>query len=71
MKNLKAKFTSRKFLMALAGVIGGAVLIACGSTAEGTTALITSVLGYLVAEGYVDAKAVTDALSKENTYEKH
>ena len=52
------KLTSRKFLVAVAGIVSGVVLIVNGGTTEGVSAVIASVIGYLVAEGYVDAKAV-------------
>ena len=52
------KLTSRKFLVAVAGIASGIVLIVNGNVTEGVGAVIASVLGYLVAEGYIDAKAV-------------
>lgn len=58
------KLTSRKFLVAVAGIVGGIVLIVNGNTTEGVGALIASVLGYLVAEGYIDAKAVQTVTDK-------
>lgn len=57
------KFTSRKFIMALIGVITGI----CGMIgfSDNTTAVIAfiaieilSLAGYIIAEGVVDAKAV-------------
>ncbi|MBQ4151204.1 MAG: hypothetical protein IJC81_05320 [Clostridia bacterium] len=64
MKNLKSKFTSRKFLVAASGVVSGIVLIASGNATEGASAIVASVLGYLIAEGYIDAKAVKAAADK-------
>ncbi len=61
MKTLKTKLTSRKFLMAVAGVVSGIVLILNGNAREGVSAVIASVLGYLIAEGYIDAKALKAA----------
>ena len=58
MKTLAEKLSSRKFLAALAGIIGGIALIVSGNTTEGTTALVGSILGYLAAEGLVDLAAV-------------
>ena len=58
MKTLKTKLTSRKFLVAAAGIVSGVALIVSGNTTEGVAAVIASVIGYLVAEGYIDAKAV-------------
>ena len=52
------KFTSRKFLVAVAGVISGIVLIANGSTNEGVTTIVASVVAYLAAEGLIDFAGV-------------
>ena len=64
MKNLKKKLSSRKFLVAVSGIVSGIVLIASGNATEGMGAIIASVVGYLVAEGYVDAKAIKNATDK-------
>lgn len=57
------KFTSRKFILALVGVVTGI----CGMIgfSDNTTAVIAfiaieilSLMGYIIAEGIVDAKAV-------------
>ncbi len=58
MKNFKTKLTSRKFLIAVAGILGGAVLIGGGNTKEGLTAIVASVVSYLAAEGIIDLAAV-------------
>ena len=58
MKTLAQKLSSRKFIAALGGIVGGILLIANGNTTEGTTALVGSILGYLAAEGLVDLAAV-------------
>ncbi len=58
-----SKITSRKFLMAVGGAASGIVLIRGGNTAEGAALIGTSVTGYLIAEGYVDAKAAATAAS--------
>ena len=50
--------------MAVAGVVSGIVLILSGNATEGMGAIIASVLGYLVAEGYIDGKAVTAVTEK-------
>ena len=55
---MKAKLTSRKLWVAIAGIIAGIVLIANGNTVEGTSTLVASIVGYLLAEGLIDAKAV-------------
>ena len=52
------KFTSRKFIACVAGVLTGIGVILAGVTVEGLTAVIASVVSYLIAEGYIDAKAV-------------
>lgn len=58
MKAFLKKLTSRKFIVSVSGIISGIVLIASGNTTEGVTAVIASVAAYLIAEGYIDAKAV-------------
>ena len=55
------KLTSRKFLVSAAGIVSGIALIISGNSTEGAGAIIASVLGYLGAEGYIDAKAVKTA----------
>lgn len=64
MQDLKTKLTSRKFLVAVAGIASGIVLIANGSTTEGVATVIASVIAYLAAEGYIDAKAVKATTDK-------
>lgn len=56
---MREKLLSRKLWVALIGVLTGIVLIASGTTTEGVATVITSILGYLIAEGYIDAKAVS------------
>lgn len=58
MKTFLKKLTSRKFIVSVSGIISGIVLITSGNTTEGVTAIIASVVAYLIAEGYIDAKAV-------------
>lgn len=58
------KLTSRKFLIAIAGIISGIALVYSGNVDEGVATIIASVLGYLAAEGYIDAKAVKAALEE-------
>ena len=55
---MKEKLASRKLWVAIAGIIAGIAMIAAKNTVEGTAMIISSVLGYLIAEGYIDAKAV-------------
>lgn len=61
---MKAKLTSRKLWVAIVGIITGIVMIASGNTVEGTTTIVASILGYLVAEGFIDAKAVNAQLQE-------
>lgn len=67
MRTLMKKFTSRKFIVSVAGLVSGIVTIALGSTTEGITVVIASIVAYLIAEGYIDAKAldVADAVIEE------
>ena len=58
MSNVLKKIGSRKFLVAISGVISGVVLIAGGNITEGVTAIVTSAVAYLAAEGLVDMAAV-------------
>ena len=55
---MKEKLTSRKFWIAVIGMLVGIIMIISGDSVEGVAALITSALSYIIAEGYVDAKAV-------------
>lgn len=55
------KFTSRKFLTALAGIFTGVGLILSGDVTEGVITVLSSIVAYLVAEGYVDGKNVSKA----------
>ena len=58
MKYILQKFSSRKFLAALAGIITGIGVIVSGNPTEGIVTVLASLVAYLVAEGYIDAKAV-------------
>ena len=58
MRTFKDKLTSRKFLMALAGVVTGVAIIVSGNMTEGVITLLTSAISYIVAEGYIDGKSV-------------
>ena len=60
------KFLSRKFLLALSGIISGIILIINGEVAAGTSSIIASVVSYLAAEGIVDAAAVKKLLEENN-----
>ena len=66
---MKAKLTSRKLWVAIAGIISGIVLMVNGNTVEGASTLVASVVGYLLAEGFIDAKrvkTVIDSTEKDN-----
>ena len=56
--NFKQKLKSRKFLAALTGLITGIVLIIAGDKTEGITAVVSSVVAYCAAEGYVDGQVI-------------
>lgn len=56
------KYFSRKFIACLTGILTGVGVIASGNKAEGIVAVIVSVLGYIIAEGYIDAKAVNNII---------
>ena len=56
------KFTSRKFIVSIIGILIGILGIFNGQYAEGATMVCTSIIGYLVAEGYIDAKAVQQVI---------
>ena len=57
--NWKQKFSSRKLWLAIVGIVSGIAMIQNGNITEGTALIGSSVLGYLIAEGYIDAKAAT------------
>ena len=60
-----ARFTAR----AEAGIISGIVLMVNGNTVEGASTLVASVVGYLLAEGLIDAKrvkTVIDSTEEDN-----
>lgn len=61
---MKEKLTSRKFLTALSGLITGIFLIIMGDVTEGATAVISSVVAYCAAEGYVDGKKIQSEVDK-------
>ena len=49
------RFTSRKFIAMVAGILTGLGVILTGDTVAGLTAVIASVVSYLAAEGFIDA----------------
>lgn len=62
---MKEKLTSRKLWVAIVGIVTGIVMIVSDNTVEGTTTIVASILGYLVAEGFIDAKAVNAQLQEK------
>ena len=68
LKKLLIKLSSRKFLIAVGGVSSGLLLILNGSQQEGLIAVCTSIVMYLAAEGYIDAKALKKD-TEDNTNE--
>lgn len=73
--DLKRKFTSRKFLAAVAGVIVGLAMVfgldeSTISNVAGAVVSVSSVVAYIVTEGRIDAKSVENAVeSVENAVE--
>lgn len=82
MKNLAKKFTSRKFLAALAGLVSGLAVIfgldeSIVAAFSGAILSAASLITYIITEGRVDAEAVkntvigiqkaADSLDGENT----
>ena len=51
---------SRKFLDSLTGIITGIITITQGQVVTGASLVAVSIVSYLIAEGYVDAKAVSE-----------
>ena len=59
-----SKFTSRKFIAMVAGVLTGIGVILSGQTTEGLTAVILSIISYLAAEGYIDSAIINNDKSQ-------
>ena len=66
LKKALKKLSSRKFMVSVAGVAGGILLILNGQTTEGATTICTAVVAYLAAEGLIDWKAVGKKEGTEN-----
>ncbi len=66
---MKNKFTSRKFLTALTGLVTGIILIISGDVTEGATTVISAVVAYCIAEGYVDGKKVIEKVEESQRFE--
>jgi hypothetical protein len=67
MKSLKQKFSSRKFIVCLTGILTGIGVAISGNVVEGVSTVLVSMITYLIAEGYIDAKAleITDNVIEE------
>ena len=64
MKTLKErlkKLLSTKFIAAMTGVVSGIAAVCADKTTAGIVLIATSIVTYLIAEGYIDAKAVNTA----------
>ena len=66
LKKVLKKLSSRKFMVSVAGVAGGILLVLNGQTTEGATTICTAVVAYLAAEGLIDWKAVGKKEESEN-----
>ena len=66
LKKVLKKLSSRKFMVSVAGIAGGILLVLNGQTTEGATTICTAVVAYLAAEGLIDWKAVGKKEESEN-----
>lgn len=62
---MKEKFTSRKFLLAVGGLVGGMLLALLGNVTEGVTAAVAAVVAYLAAEGIIDLAALRSSFGDD------
>ncbi len=67
MKEILARLMSRKFIVAISGIVGGIMLLVNDNVTEGFVAIISSVVAYIAAEGMVDMVSVKNAA--KNTQE--
>jgi hypothetical protein len=67
---MRKKLSSRKLWAAVVGIVTGVALAVSGNVTEGAATVVASILGYMMAEGYVDAKAVKAALEVATEVEK-
>lgn len=65
-----SKYTSRKFIAMIAGVLTGIGVILTGETVEGLTAVLVSIITYLAAEGFIDASKLGETGSTETDSKK-
>ena len=67
MQSIGKRFTSRKFLLTLVGIITGIITILEGEMNAGAGLIGSSIIAYLIAEGMIDvqyAKEVTKTTSE-------
>lgn len=64
MSTLIRKLSSRKLWAAVAGVAAGIALIVNGDTTQGTAAIISAIVAYMLAEGVIDAASAANVTSK-------
>ncbi|MCD8376879.1 MAG: hypothetical protein LUD69_08035 [Oscillospiraceae bacterium] len=72
MRTVFQKLTSRKFLAAIVGVVTGLAVIfgldeGIVTSVAGAVVSVTSVIAYIVTEGYIDATAVAVAAEAVET----
>ena len=63
MKEKLKNLISRKFLLAVAGVAIGAIMIYNGQVIDGASLVFAAILAFSVVEGVIDAKSVSSALA--------
>ena len=66
LKKVLKKLSSRKFMVSVAGIAGGILLVLNGQTTVGANPICTAVVAYLAAEGLIDWKAVGKKEESEN-----
>jgi len=57
----KQKLSSRKLWLSLIGIASGIVMILFDNITEGAALIGSSIVGYLIAEGYIDGKRAASA----------
>ncbi|MEA4814692.1 MAG: hypothetical protein VB112_07290 [Oscillospiraceae bacterium] len=67
MSTLIRKLSSRKLWVAIAGVTAGIALIVSGNVSEGSVAVVSAVVAYMLAEGMIDAAAAKTAAETAET----
>lgn len=62
MKEILKKFTSRKFLMCLSGVVVGVITIYNGDLVNGGVMSCVSALTYIIIEGLIDKESLINSI---------